>query len=349
MGASARYRVYQYLDFLKKNGIEGVVSPAVKDSTLKRYCGNPGIFNKITYYSSIIGRRMADINHVDDFDCIFFQRDILIHAYPFIEMLIALKHKKIIFDFDDAIYLYPTNKKAGFLFKAMMDTRKIERIIRLSKHVIVGNIFLKNYAHNFTNNVTVIPTSINTALYKTSDKPRQKTGKITIGWMGSQGTFSYLENIFPVLIELAKKYNIELKIIGAKGSKVKGLDIVYKDWDLATEIEDILSFDIGVMPLADDEWSKGKSGTKLLQYMAAGVPAVASPVGINGEIIRDGENGFLAPSPDAWLTKISYLINDKALAGRVCQEARRTVEENYSVEVSSHKLLKVIREVLKPN
>ncbi len=194
--------------------------------------------------------------------------------------------------------------------------------------------------------MTVIPTSIDLKLYNSDQKPRRFSEKIIIGWIGSEFTFTYLERIFPVFIELAKKYKIELKVIGARRPLMEGLEISYKDWDLKSEIAEIYSFDIGVMPLADDAWSRGKSGTKLLQYMAAGVPAVASPVGINKEIIHDEENGFLAHTPLEWVRKISCLIENKILAERMRIEARKTVERDYSTEVNAPKLLKVIKDVL---
>lgn len=347
MGASARYRVYQYLDFLDKNGIECIVSTGVQESILNRYMNNSNFINKILYYSSIFFKRMSELGRIGDVDCVFLQRDILIHSYPIIEKLIALRNKRIIFDFDDVLYLYPSHKNIGFLFRLFWDKGKIERIIKTSKHVIVGNNFLKNYALQFSDKVTMIPTSIDMSLYNREKKELGKNAKATtIGWIGSQGTFGYLKDLFPVFIELAKKFKIELKVVGAYGPQVNGLKIDYRDWNINTEIEDIYGFDIGVMPLTDDEWSKGKSGTKLLQYMAAGIPAIASPVGINTEIIKDGINGFLADSQGEWINKISFLIDNKSLVDKICKEAKRTVEEDYSTKANASKLIKVIKEVL---
>lgn len=349
-GASARYRVYQFLDYLEREGIECTVSPAVKESVLNRYNNNNlNIVNKLIYYSSVISKRIVEINCISNFDCVFLQRDILVHIYPFIENLIALRQKNIIFDFDDMLALYPSSSRTGFLFRFFWDRRKIERIINLSKHVIVGNNFLKNYVNNFTNNVTLIPTSIDTNLYKSAVKPKEMKGRIRIGWIGSQGTFSYLENIFPVFIELVKKYEIELIVIGTKGPKVNGLKINYKDWNLDTEVKDITDFNIGIMPLTDDEWSRGKSATKLLQYMAAGIPAVASPVGVNTEIINDGINGFLADTKESWIKKISLLIENKQLCSEMVNNARNNVERFYSVQANAQKLIKVIKKVVLSN
>lgn len=346
-GASARYRVYQFLDYLKNGGIDCSVSPAVSDELLKAYLKSSSVHVKFHFYASQILKRVGELVKTRNFDIIFFQRDTIVYIYPVLEKIIALLNKNIIFDFDDPIYLSPLNKKVGLLFDFLWDRKKIERIIKLSKYVIVGNNFLKNYAANFTKNVTVIPTSVNLSQYKSLPKLTDANGKVTIGWTGSQGTFNYLKKFFPIFIELAKKYKIELKVIGAYGPEISGLKITYKDWNLNSEINEISSFDIGVMPLTNDEWSRGKSATKLLQYMAAGVPAVASPIGVNSEIIQDGTNGFLADSFDEWMQKISYLINDRVLANRLSLEAKKTVAAHYSTEVNAPKLIKVIKDVYK--
>lgn len=346
VGASARYRVYQYLDFLKKNGVECVISPAVTDTILLRYTNRHNIFDKVSYYTSIILQRISDLSRIKNFDCVFLQRDVLIHAYPFIERIIATRQKNIIFDFDDALYLDPYLEKNKRFLWFIRDKSKIARLIKLSKHVIVGNNFLKKYASNFTADVSLIPTSIDLDIYKLDTNPRKASGKITIGWIGSQLTFPYLEQLFPVFIGLANKYNIKLKVVGANGPRAKGIDIEYKHWTLETELDDLYSFDIGVMPLTEDNWSRGKSGTKLLQYMAAGVSAVASPVGVNTEVIKDGINGFLADNNEAWVKKIAMLIENQQLRREIINNARRNIERYYSVQINAPRLLEVIKKVI---
>lgn len=347
IGASARYRVYQYIRYLEKEGFACTVSPAVPDNILLEANNQPNFMNKFRYYSAIIQKRISDMKKINEFDCIFIQRDILIHVYPIIEKLIALRHRKIIFDFDDALYLFPPHKKMNFLFNLLWDKKKIEKIIKLSGHVIAGNFFLKNYAEDFTRNVTLIPTSIDLGFYNFNEGQKRLIGKkVRIGWIGNQGTFDYLEKIMPVFQKLAKNYDIEIVVIGAKGEQVEGIKITYRDWNPQNEVEEIKNFDIGVMPLTNDEWSEGKSGTKLLQYMAAGIPAVVSPVGVNKEIVEEGLNGFLASSPEEWLEKISNLIERKVDVDKICLRARKTVEEEYSVKVNAVKLKKVIEKVL---
>lgn len=341
VGASARYRVYQYAEYLKAEGIEFDIVPAIPDKVMKLKD-----VSKVYFYGLQAFRRILDLGRAKHYDVIFLQRDMIVHLYPILEKMIAAMNSNIIFDFDDAIYLYPANKRPGMVFKLLWDKRKIERIIRLSKHIIVSNNFLKAYAKNFTNNITIIPTSIDLNYYPINKICKAKSKDIVkIGWIGSQGTFHYLENIFSVFKRLAKKYKVEIRVIGARGGIIDGLPITYKEWSQGTEVNAISDFDIGVMPLTDDEWSRSKSATKLLQYMAAGVPAVASPIGINSEIIKDGINGFLAGNDSAWIEKISILIENRQLCNDIINNARADVEKNYSVQANAIKLIKVIKSV----
>lgn len=348
IGASARYRVYQYVPFLEDFGIECTIIPAVSDDIYRNYHKTLCFFSKTSYYGNIIIRRIFDILQIKKFDAVFLQRDMVIHLYPFLEKCARIFNNNIIFDFDDAIHLIPSNKKPNLLLDLLWDKKKIEKIIKLSKHVIVGNPILEKYARNFNNNVTIVPTSVDLNLYKVNKtRTVSKDRAVKIGWIGSQGTFSYLKNIIPVFMELNKKYNICINVIGAWGPEYKGLAIKYQEWNLDTELNDLYELDIGVMPLSNDEWSKGKSATKLLQYLAAGIPAVCSPVGVNSEIIKDGLNGFLADTQEEWGRKISLLIENNSLFNRVSSNARSSIERFYSVQSNAPILAEIIKTVAK--
>lgn len=341
VGASARYRVYQYAEYLKARGIEFDIVPAIPDRFLKA-----NRMLKIYFYGFQAVRRILDLFKLKHYDVIFLQRDMIIHLYPIFEKIAAVINSNIIFDFDDTIYLYPPNKRPNLMFKLLWDKKKIERIIRLSKHIIVSNNFLKLYAERFSEEITVIPTSVDLNNYPINKQSKDlSSDTVKIGWIGSQGTFHYLENIFFAFKKLAERYKVELIVIGAKGGIIDGLPITYKEWSLETEANNISDFDIGVMPLTDDEWSRGKSGTKLLQYMASGIPAVASAVGINNEIIRDAINGFLARNDSDWVDKISLLIESQQLRNEIINAARLEVEKGYSVQANAGKLIKVIERV----
>jgi len=203
----------------------------------------------------------------------------------------------------------------------------------MSKHVIVGNSYLRDYALKFNPNVTVIPTVIDTKRYR----PREQyefRGKPVIGWVGLAYNLSYLVRLRGALLKLRKEVgDFELRIICSRPLKMDGVRTSFKRWSYEDEVVDIRGFDIGIMPLPDDEWARGKCGLKLLQYMACGVPVVASPVGVNTEIIRDGKNGFLARNEEEWIKKLSLLLRDEESRRQMGKAGRRTVQTRYSLRL----------------
>lgn len=344
MGSSARYRVYQYIDYFESNGIKCTVIPMLSDQLLKRYSPAGPLSLKIKYYGSQFLRGVSCIFKVKRFDVIFFQRDIVIYLFPIIEWIISRLNRNIIFDVDDAIHLYPPYRKPGWLFKILGDRQKLKKLAKLSRYVIAGNSYLKDYLQPFNHNVSVIPNSIDTTRYifKKKQMIRSKSEPIIIGWIGTPGTTPYLKIVEDALRTISMKYNILLRIIGAEYVHINGVSVQTIEWTLETEVEEIQKFDIGIMPLTDDQWSQSKSGTKLLQYLAVGTASVASPIGINKEIIRDGYNGFLASGDKEWVEKISLLIENEELRWSFGLRGRETIERYYSIKVNAPKVLEVI-------
>ena len=347
-GASARYRVYQYIDYLESKGIKCTVMPMLTDQLLKRYSPSSPLSLKIKYYGSQFFRGVSCIFKVKKFDVIFFQRDVVIYLFPIIEWIISRLNRNIIFDVDDAIHFYPPYRKAGLLFKLLRDRQKLKRMAKLSRYVITGNNYLKNYLQAFNQNVSVIPNSIDTTRYilQKERRFRTKDEPTIIGWIGTSGTTPYLKIVEDALYAISKKYNIVLRIIGTKDVPVSGISVQTIEWGLVTEVAEIQKFDIGIMPLTDDLWSRSKSGTKLLQYLAAGVASVASPIGINKEIISDGYNGFLAIDNKEWIEKISFLIENADLRWRFGLKGRETIERYYSIKVNAPRIKEVLESVV---
>ncbi|MCK4816159.1 glycosyltransferase family 4 protein, partial [bacterium] len=171
--------------------------------------------------------------------------------------------------------------------------------------------------------------------------------KVVIGWIGSSSTTPYLSILFPVFRRLCRTHpNAYIKLIGATPINIPDVRVKQVDWDLETEVEELQEFDIGIMPLPDNEWTRGKGGYKLLQYMAVGIPCVASPVGINKELIRDGENGFLATTEEEWYEKLSLLIENPEIRKRMGLRERDFVVKNYSFEVAAPKLISVLKSLI---
>jgi glycosyltransferase involved in cell wall biosynthesis len=209
--------------------------------------------------------------------------------------------------------------------------------------VIAGNDYLKEKAMKYNERITVVPTPIDTGRY--SKKLYGKKARVTLGWIGSHGTLFYLEKMKPVLDSLGKRFDhIELKIVCDHFFDCSNLPVIKKLWNYDEEIADLKSFDIGLMPLTDDPWSRGKCGFKLLQYLAVGVPVVCSPVGVNKQIVKDGKNGYLAKTESDWMEKLSLLIgSDEGLREDMGMNGRKVVDTEYSLEVNSPKLLEALK------
>jgi glycosyltransferase involved in cell wall biosynthesis len=211
----------------------------------------------------------------------------------------------------------------------------------VARHVTVGNEFLARYARDRARNVTVIPSTIDTDAYQI--RPRARNRVPVIGWTGSVTTVPYLASLTPALRRLREKQEFELRVIGAN-IEIEGLEVRCLPWRAETEPDDLRALDVGLMPLPDDEWSRGKCGMKALQYMALGIPPVVTPVGVNTTIVRDGVNGFHARAEGEWIDRIGLLLEDESLRRSLGQEARRTVEESYSARVHALRVARIFTE-----
>ncbi|MBU1045152.1 MAG: glycosyltransferase family 4 protein [Candidatus Omnitrophica bacterium] len=353
IGPASRYRVYQYIDYLRVNGIECTLSPALPQSCYKFFYQNSNILKKILLLPLIVIKRIYDLSRVKKYDIVFIQREILPQIFPLFEILISRIHKNIIFDFDDAIFLIPPQRNKLFYF--LKDKQAIPRIISLSRQVIVGNDYLKEYALQFNKQVELIPTAVDTQVWIKNVKSLNQSDrqallgkeKIIIGWIGTRHNLFYLEMLAPVFKQLAQKQAICLHIISDAvfKSKDKYLDILNIAWDMNSEVAQVQKFDIAIAPLADDAWGRGKCGLKALQYMACSIPTVCSAVGVYNQIIEDGNNGFLAKNQTEWLVKLTLLINDQKLRQNMGAAGRKTVENNYSFEINKIKLKNIITQI----
>jgi glycosyltransferase involved in cell wall biosynthesis len=284
-------------------------------------------------------RRLRDVPRVSGFDLVLVHREALLFGPPWIEAL-AARRRPLVFDLDDAIYL-PTASGVNRWVAALRPASKTARVCRMARHVTAGNSVLANFARQHSRAVTVIATTIDTDVYR----PRRPDThhRPVVGWTGSGTTLPYLGQVAGALRRVARDADFELRVIGGE-ARLEGVSVHCQPWRPASEVEDILQFDIGIMPLADDEWSRGKCGLKALQYMALEIPPVLSPVGVNTEIVRDGVDGLHARTEDEWVAKLLLLLRDPELRRRLGSAARRTVEERYSAKVQAPLLAQVLRE-----
>lgn len=332
-----RYRIEQWAPVLRQYGVHIRFSPFLSSRGMDVLYQDGHLGTKVRETVEGYLRRVSEIVRSSSADVIFVYREAALLGPAWIERLLALG-RPLVFDFDDAIYLGDTSR-ANAWAQRLKPRTKAATICRIARHVTVGNEFLSRFAMNHTRDVTVIPSTIDTELYEM--RPSGQNSVPVVGWTGSATTVRYLAALAPALRRLREKREFDMRVIGG-GIKIEGLAVHSIPWRCETEVEDLRGLDVGLMPLPDDEWSQGKCGLKALQYMALGVPPVVSPVGVNGEIVRDGVNGFHARSEDEWIDRIALLLEDESLRQSLGREARRTVEEAYSTRVHAPRMARVL-------
>lgn len=340
---SQRFRFEQYIPFLVQNGFECRHSFLLDEKADKIFYSKGKIFGKLVIVLKSFFKLWSLSSRADEHDFIYIQREAFMLGTSFFEKRFAGSKAKVIFDFDDSIWLLDVSD-ANKAFSWLKNPNKTAEIISVSDVVVGGNQYLCNYAKQFNNNVKLIPTTIDISAY--SHKGNTNTA-VCIGWSGSLTTLKHFDHAVPFLKKLKEKYGdrITIKVMGDPNHKNKELEVSYVGWTKETEVQELSGFDIGIMPLPDDKWANGKCGLKGLQYMALEIPTIMSPVGVNCEIIQDGVNGFLASTEEEWINKLSQLIESKELREKIGKAGRKTVEEKYSVESQKNSYLKLFKEL----
>lgn len=338
IGSSSRYRIYNYIDKYEKAGIECEVTYFWGDFYLKKIINQKNRLIKllylIFYYPYCILKRYLAIFKAISCDIVHIERDFCPGVPPIGEFIISkILKKKILFELDDAVYL--SNRPKG----------KTEKVMKMSKGIIAGNDILAEYSKSYCQNVIVIPTSINIDEYnKCKQQIRKNENKVIIGWIGTLSTMKYLEIVKTVLGNLGKKYDIQLNIICNREVQWNnGLKTNNIEWKLDTYISELCNFDIGIMPLYRNEWEEGKCGFKLIQYMGVGIPLVASPVGVNNELVKHSLNGYLAGNEDEWYTYLEKLIVDEKMRKSMGIMGNKVVYEKYTTTANVPKLIEFLK------
>lgn len=331
-----RYRHEQYLGYLTDNGIECTIKPLLKSEREDVIFYGGKVIPKIWVGIKALIRRFFSVMSAGSYDVVYIYRDAFFFG-TFFEKWLKNKSVKIVYDFDDAIWLMDQNPNQG-IFNKLKNPEKTASICKLAHRVMVGNEYLANYARKFNDDIVIIPSTINFTNYQFSKTPNDN---LCIGWTGSFSTIKHFETIIPALEILKRTYKerIYFKVIGDSQYRHAALGIKGGKWKSETEAQDLSELDIGLMPLPDNEWTRGKCAMKGLQYMALEIPTVMSPVGVNADIITDGENGYLASSTDEWVEKLTTLIENKELRERIGKAGKKTVQEFYSVEANKNKWL----------
>jgi glycosyltransferase involved in cell wall biosynthesis len=330
-------RSYQYFPLLEQDGIEVTVSPFFDEEYLELLYAKKNI-SKIKVAAFYLNR-IRKLFSIYKYDRIIIEKELFPYFFSWFEKILFVLNIKYIVDYDDAIFhnydLHP-NKIIRFLLK-----NKIGNVMKYSNHVLAGNNYLAAKAKvSGAKKISIQPTVIDVEIYNCAIKI--KSDKLIIGWIGSPTTFKYIEKIIPLFNILAQKYDFELQIVGAKKELMTDMFISYIPWKEELEVALISGFDIGIMPLENTPWELGKCSYKIIQYMGCGIPVVASAVGMNREVIQNGENGFLVSTEKDWVDSISQLIEDENLRLNLGQNGKMLVANNYSTFVNYKKLLSIL-------
>ena len=340
-----RYRLEQWDPLLRERGVEITYAP-FEDEELHSIVYKPGqMGKKMQLVGRNLARRFSTITKARKYDLVYILREAALLGPAIFERLLYQQRVPFVFDFDDAIFVTYRSPSNGYL-SYLKFASKTKTICRLASHVMVGNPYLAEYAGQVNDNVTVIPTTIDTDKYRVAP-PRNSDGPLTIGWTGSYSTVQHLDTLRGALQKLAETENFRLRVIGTPTYELAPVQVDAMQWRAATELEDLSAIDIGVMPLPDDNWSKGKCGLKALQFMALGIPTICSPVGVNTDIIQDNENGFLAATEAEWVEKLTRLLREGELRRRLGHAGRTTLEEKYSAVTQAPRVYEIFKSVLR--
>jgi glycosyltransferase involved in cell wall biosynthesis len=343
---SLRFRFEQYVPFLRQHGFRTTFSSVMRADEYDGFYREGRYARKAVMTGRGMLRRLADLLRASNYDLVVVQREAIQLGTALIERGFSRSPARLVFDFDDAIWVRDVsdaNRRVAWLKRP----GKTSKIIAMSDMVFAGNAYLRDYACRFNPNVKLMPTTIDTD-YHVRRAQGPESSRLCVGWTGSTTTIRHFDLVVPVLRRLRARFGerVQFKVIGDGRYQNEELGVRGCDWSPHTEIEDLSEIDIGLMPLPDDEWSKGKCGLKALQFMALETPTVMSPVGVNTDIVEDGRNGFLATSEDEWFEKLSRLVESPELRERVGRAARATVIRDYSVESQKWRYLESLHELL---
>jgi glycosyltransferase involved in cell wall biosynthesis len=347
--ASSRTRVFNYLPFLRSRGVDCDVLTVLPDAVTggSQVIATQRPMRKMLYYLWAAWRTLAcgvsAARRGARVDVLFIQK--VIFPAP-VRWWLRRIPTPVVYDFDDAIFT--TEIRTGHWlarWKESRNARGLPAMLALAQHAVVENDYTGQVARRFCPILTITG-PIDTKPFREVESRRKPVGEgVVLGWIGSGSTVSYLDRIQVPLQRLTGRFpGLRLLVIGADWS-APGVEVECRGWDLEREPADLTDCDIGIMPVPDDPWTRGKGGYKLLQYMATALPVVTDPVGINTEIVVDGENGFLVDGDHGWESALARLIEDADLRVRLGVSGRRRVEARYSQLVQQDHLLTMLREL----
>ncbi len=341
-GPSSRLRFLDHREALDRAGIAIQTAPFFPPEYLQALygAGRRPVGPVLRAYA----RRLADLLTRGDHDLLWIEKEALPWLPAWLER--ALFRRPYVLDFDDAWFeRYRANGNP--LIRRLLPN-KLERLVQGARTVVAGNAYLADWARTAgAKRVEIVPTVVDPSVYAATT-PRAGDGRFVIGWTGSPSSAPYLREIAEPLRELCRDPAVVVRLVGVADPGLPGVRVETRGWSEVEEPGEIAGFDVGVMPLPDTSWTRGKCGFKLIQYMAAGLPTVASPVGANRDIVTDGETGFLASGTAAWVDALGRLRADPGLRARMGAAGRRRVETRYSTGVAVPALAALLRDAAGP-
>ncbi|MBC8081671.1 MAG: glycosyltransferase family 4 protein [Hymenobacter sp.] len=338
---SQRFRFEQYLTILTEAGHSYRLVPFLSEATWAILYKPGHTLAKVVGILRGFLRRTALLFSVPAYDYVFIHREAAPIGPPVFEWIITkVLGKKIIYDFDDAIWMKDPAGEETFISRLKWQ-QKVKQICRWAYKVSCGNAYLRTYASPFNARALINPTTLDTQHLHNRIRDQHQAGRPVIGWTGTHTTLRHLELVWPVLERLEREgHDFEFRVISNQPPVYAGLRaLTYTPWQKDTEIEDLSKFHLGLMPLVDDPWARGKCAFKALQYMALGMPALVSPVGMNTEVVQHGYNGFVCDAPEQWYAALRQLLTDQNLRAAQGAAARQTIVERYSVESNKENFL----------
>lgn len=347
--AATRYRLTQFIEPLAREGISLTISPFLDSRQFGDFYKNKGIAEKSLGLWKPLVRRAREISQTRDYDLLFVQREAAFFGPAFFEWVFRHRGKSpMILDLDDATYVRyvsPTYGRIGSFFKFF---GKTDALIESSAAVTCGNRFIAEYVEKKGVPTTIVPTVVSTDEFFPLENKNNETP--VIGWIGTHSTFPFLQSLFPVFQKLAERHDFVLRIVGAGRDRIEldGVKIENVEWNLAREISDFQTLDVGLYPIktsssANEAWLQGKSGFKAIQYMAVGVPFVMTPIGVCAEIGEPGRTHFNAGSDEEWFAALDKMLADKELRHRMGANGRRHSLANYTVDAQTKTLAALFR------
>lgn len=325
---------------LKPAGIDVEFAPfeTEKLREILHKSGN-SLIKAIEMLRGYIGRASL-LGRLDEFDAVFVYREAALVGPAFLERLVA-RRKPIIYQLDDPLFMPYKSPSNGYL-SYLKFFGKIKEIIRMSRVVIVNSSHIREYAEQFNKNIWQIPSIVDTSRF-TFNPLSHDVDRVCIGWSGSPTTLQNINLIEKPLQKISEQEICEIRFIGGTEFSISGVNYEAKSWNRDTEVEDLRRMQVGLVPLPENSWNRYKFIMKTAQYMALGIVPVATPMASNTEVIRHGENGFLADTDDEWFESIAQLVNDSSLRNRMSRTAAADAAANYSLDANASKVIDAFR------